>query len=80
MVAEIAVDGERTRGAGRSVVLRRDRRECVMLDEEEVDVADRAPTIRRYAEVAPRELPSGDGPLQMERRLRTADYHAIVRG
>jgi hypothetical protein len=30
-----------------------------MLYEEEVDVADRAPTIRLIAEVAPRELPSG---------------------
>ena len=51
--------GCRPRCFNPSPATRRDRRECVMLYEEEVDVADRAPTIRRYAEVAPRELPSG---------------------
>jgi deazaflavin-dependent oxidoreductase (nitroreductase family) len=51
MLGERANWVKNVRAAGGVAVLRRGRREYVTL--EEVDVADRAPIIRRYAAVAP---------------------------
>lgn len=51
MLGERANWVKNVRAAGGTAVLRRGRREDVVL--EEVDVADRAPVIRRYAAVAP---------------------------
>lgn len=51
MLGERANWVKNVRAAGGAAVIRRGRREHVVL--EEVDVADRAPIIRRYAAVAP---------------------------
>lgn len=74
----VAMLGERTnwvrnaRAAGGAAVLRHGRREAVRL--EEVEVADRAPIIRRYLEVAPGGRPH----IPVDRRAPLAEFEKIA--
>jgi deazaflavin-dependent oxidoreductase (nitroreductase family) len=74
----VAMLGERTnwarnvRAAGGVAVLRHGRREAVVL--EEVEVADRAPIIKRYLEVAPGGRPH----IPVDRRAPLAEFEEIA--
>jgi deazaflavin-dependent oxidoreductase (nitroreductase family) len=72
MLGEKANWVKNVRAAGGAAVLRRGRRQDVTL--EEVDVADRAPIIRRYAAVAPGGRPH----LQLSRGASLEECEALA--
>jgi hypothetical protein len=72
MLGEQANWVKNVRAAGGAAVIRRGRREQVML--EEIDVADRAPIIRRYAAVAPGGRPH----LGLRRHASVEECNALA--
>ena len=72
MLGEHAAWVANARAAGGRVVLRRGRREQVLL--EEVAVRDRAPIIRRYLEVAPGARPH----IPVDRRAPLGEFERIA--